>query len=511
MGRLEISISQSNDGEVSIDIFENNLNSNYFAVVERQHFEHSIVPKLFEADPTIKRALQRGRKFRWQIKEIGSGVASQRLRHFVPRVVFPKFLSNKLYSYQSEGVEWLISENKRILADDMGLGKTVQVLIAIQHLYFNDEIQTAVLFAPNSLIPNWLKEAKFWAPSLEIKQIGSSEARDPQLMKNRICGANLLLAPYSLAGQIVTSLRKIDTEIDVIVCDEAHKLRKSKSQTNKAIASIKSKRTWLLTGTPLERDEEDIVNLLSILEPAKFGHGQLKQKVWLHSALKRLSLRREKADVLGELPDVERIVHELTLSAPQMQNYARTAAEVLRLEAHERISNITRLAIATSITVQNENTKAEKMLEIVFAAIERHEKTIIFSNFNQVLADANTFLRRSSINGLLFTGETEGQERFQILQKFNNDEAVKVLLLNSKVGSEGLTLTKANNVIFLNEWWNPSSNRQAEDRVNRIGQQKPVNIHILRAKDTIDVRIANIIEGKTQLESEFLDELTKGH
>ena len=74
-------------------------------------------------------------------------------------------------------------------------------------------------------------------------------------------------------------------------------------------------------------------------------------------------MRREKTDVLEELPDVERIVHELTLSAPQMQNYARTAAEVLRLEAHERISNITRLAIATSITVQNENTKAEKMLE----------------------------------------------------------------------------------------------------------------------------------------------------
>ena len=69
------------------------------------------------------------------------------------------------------------------------------------------------------------------------------------------------------------------------------------------------------------------------------------------------------------------------------------------------------------------------------------------------------------------------------------------------------TLSRRNNVIFLNEWWNPSSNRQAEDRVNRIGQKKPVSIHIIRARNTIDERVAQILDSKVTIESSFLSVL----
>ena len=112
---------------------------------------------------------------------------------------------------------------------------------------------------------------------------------------------------------------------------------------------------------------------------------------------------------------------------------------------------------------------------------------------------------------MLYNGQLDEQERFRILELFSRNSEISVLLLNSRIGSEGLTLTNANNVIFLNEWWNPSSNRQAEDRVNRIGQQKEVHIHILRAANTIDMRIANILQNKSHLESEFLAELTSQH
>ena len=70
-------------------------------------------------------------------------------------------------------------------------------------------------------------------------------------------------------------------------------------------------------------------------------------------------------------------------------------------------------------------------------------------------------------------------------------------------------MTEANNVIFLNEWWNPSSNRQAEDRVNRIGQTKVINVHVIRALNSLDVNIQKIIESKTTLEKSFMRELVK--
>ena len=108
---------------------------------------------------------------------------------------------------------------------------------------------------------------------------------------------------------------------------------------------------------------------------------------------------------------------------------------------------------------------------------------------------------------MLFTGELNVEERNKNLKIFKSNKEYNVLLINSNVGSEGLTLTEASNVIFLNEWWNPSSNRQAEDRVNRIGQTLPVNFYILRSDNTIDENIGRILETKTKLESNFVDQL----
>ena len=81
------------------------------------------------------------------------------------------------------------------------------------------------------------------------------------------------------------------------------------------------------------------------------------------------------------------------------------------------------------------------------------------------------------------------------------------MVINLAVGSEGLTLVEANNVIFVNEAWNPSMNRQAEDRVNRLGQQKEVNVHIIRSLSTIDINLEKILQNKYQLETEYIDEL----
>jgi len=102
-------------------------------------------------------------------------------------------------------------------------------------------------------------------------------------------------------------------------------------------------------------------------------------------------------------------------------------------------------------------------------------------------------------------GEIDKDERERRLNSFKSSKETNVLVLNIAIGSEGLNLTEANVVIFLNEWWNPSTNRQAEDRVNRIGQHKDVEIHILRSLKTIDINLEKILTNKNILEKEYLD------
>ena len=165
---------------------------------------------------------------------------------------------------------------------------------------------------------------------------------------------------------------------------------------------------------------------------------------------------------------------------------------------------ITKLCIALA-PVENKNVKIEKTRSIIEENIARNEK-IIFSNSMRYL-DCKKFLAKHNINCLLFTGELDQETRHRTLSLFKSDEKKHVLLLNSRIGGEGLTLTEANNVVFLNEWWNPSSNRQAEDRVNRIGQTRSIHLHVLRAERTIDEDIARILDDKTLVEHSFLKAL----
>ena len=509
--KIEITLELDNNNRVAVADFYNSLDANEYTALSKEQFVSLVLPKILNADPTILRSLNRGSEFKWTIKQTNEGLTTQRLKQFVAPFIFPDKIVNRLYAYQKKGVAWLLSHPVRILADDMGLGKTVQVYAGLQQLFHAGDVSKALLFAPNSLLRNWQKEAKSWAPNLVIGVADSKALSEKSELARKIESCNLLLAPYSIAKQLADTFHELSVTFDLMVCDEAHKLRKMESLANLAVSSIPTKRKWLVTGTPLERDEQDIANILAILEPKKFRSGQLKEKSILHSALGRLSLRREKKDVLGDLPSVTRHTHEIELLPAQRENYKKTMAAVAQMAPHERISNITKLSIATGTTINDENAKLEKMISIISDAETKSEKTIVFSNFNEILLDANRFLKRNAIKAMLYNGQLDEQERFRILELFSRKTEISVLLLNSRIGSEGLTLTNANNVIFLNEWWNPSSNRQAEDRVNRIGQQKEVHIHILRAANTIDMRIANILQNKSHLESEFLAELTSQH
>jgi len=503
---IELFYNRSND-TIDCNLKSENLGTEA-RIVTLDKLRDMVLPKVLRSDPSMHRSILRGNSVNWNIEIVDNKAVSKRLTKFNAYLFFPVKIEHRLYDFQKQGVEWLLQNNNRILADDMGLGKTVQVLVAIQRLIFEKNIDKILLLAPNSLTKNWLTEAKHWAPNLSIELINNDAVRQPDEANRILSRNNLVLANYPSADLLARYLDAHQETLDLLICDEAHKLRKSSSSLNKSVLTIKATRKWLLTGTPLERDEGDIQTILSIFEPTKYSYLGSTSSLMLRSNLARLSLRRVKEDVLKDLPKMEKHIHEVNLAQPQYKNYQDVKKLFANSTREQKISMITKLALATCETIDGENAKIQKAKDLILKAKNRSEKVIVFSNYNAILHQAKSAFLHSDIESIIFTGELGLSERHRALSVFKSNANLSVILINARVGAEGLTLTEANNVIFLNEWWNPSSNRQAEDRVNRIGQKSKINVHIIRAKNTIDTDIAAIIEGKQILEKKFMQELT---
>ena len=191
----------------------------------------------------------------------------------------------------------------------------------------------------------------------------------------------------------------------------------------------------------------------------------------------------------------------------QAESYYKTLKIMGSAQGKDRISFISKLVQVAAGDTIVDSCKYNRAVEIIQNCIELNEKVIVFSGYNNVLKTFQKILNSNEIKNLLYTGELDAQARENNLKKFKSEHDAYVLNVNSNVGSEGLTLTEANNVIFLNEWWNPSSNRQAEDRVNRIGQKNHTFFHVLRSNKTIDENIGLILDNKTNIEKDFTEQL----
>lgn len=458
-------------------------------------------------DGTLSRKVKRGEIFEWKINISENSITSNRFESFLPYIFLSKHLENILYPFQKEGVDWLMNSHNRILADDMGLGKTLQTIYALQKLYFEEKLNIVVIFCPKSLLFNWEIELKKWSPLLQVRSFRDDLSGNKNFILQHLKGYNVHLISYSEANKFCKIVKDEDLKVDLLIADEAHKLRNDSSKLNRLIESINRNKTWLLTGTPLERDTKDIKNILTLLEPKKAKAFSEAEDIILRSNLKQNSLRRMKSQVLNELPKSSKKTIMLEMTEEQDQLYHQTLKLMGSAKGKDRISFITRLVQVAAGDTIIDSCKYNRAIEIIQNCIENNEKVIVFSGYNNVLKTFQKKLNSYKIKNLIYTGELDAQARDNNLQKFKTEKDSYVLNINANVGSEGLTLTEANNVIFLNEWWNPSSNRQAEDRINRIGQKNHTFFHILRSFKTIDENIGMILDNKTDIEKNFTEQL----
>ena len=395
-----------------------------------------------------------------------------------------------LLPFQVYGVDWLGSKDRAMLADDMGLGKTFQALAGISRLILEGEITRILIICPRSLVFTWYAEIKKWTPYLSATAVIPSGNAAESVWKSRTGKSQIIITSYE---QLRTNSNFMSEQAQLVVCDEAHKLRNRSSNLSQSFRNLSPQKVWFLTGTPVERDSEDFATLFSLLLPKIFTPSDHKLGIdILKSRAKPYLLRRRKSEVLTELPPMLERQEFLELSPQQLRSYRAmlSDSETTTLVKFGKLRHICDLDPVTGTS-----TKLDRIQELLEEISNLGEKAVVFSYWRKPLLALSEILEKKSPGSTqLLTSEMDLVQRDSAIRNFKNKNLT--LLASAKIASEGLTLVEANHAIFINRWWNPSSNEQARDRIRRLGQERTTYMYSFTTIDTIEEKIDEILERK---------------
>lgn len=384
----------------------------------------------------------------------------------------------------------------------MGLGKTVQTATAISILMRRPEINRVLVVAPSSLRLNWQQELDRWAPELATRRvIGKEEDR----MATYLLPIPVLVASYE---QIRNDAPKMTSafHFDLVVLDEAQRIKNLGSSVSLACKLLSRKFAWALTGTPIENSVDDMRALYSFLKPGLVR--PYMPKAHMHSAIRPYFLRRRKAQVLGEMPEIFFQDIPLELEGEQLAAYeeawdARLATANSGPDSVDLLALLTKLKqICNFDPVSEQSVKAEVLMDIVEDIVTSKSKCLIFSQYVETL---DFLSQRIGIEHEVFHGGLREDERAEIVARFEESPGPQFLLISLKAGGVGLNLNSASYVVLFDRWWNPAVENQAITRAHRFGKKEPLQVIRFIVKDTIEERIDSILTEKQDLFHEYVD------
>ena len=414
-------------------------------------------------------------------------------------------IPSKLHSFQWEGIAFLYRSRSALLADEMGLGKTVQTAVALALLLNgNNDINRALIVAPASLTANWMMELATWSPSLTTRLIqGPSKSREAYYL----LPFPVLVGSYEQIRQDAIDRIPSGT-FDLVILDEAQRIKNRNSATALGCRILPRNRAWALSATPLENSEDDLLSILSFLDSSIHEGASTAS---LAAQLDSLMLRRRKADVRGELPPVILQDLQLELTAPQRQEYDGLwmgRVDKLRTKSIAADSSTALLALITKLKIlcnyssaDNVSSKLEALCAIADSA-GGSARILIFSQFVKTL---QWISRRFNFPHDLLTGSMSASARHEAMNRFRKAEAPRALLVSLKAGGVGLNLGEATHVVLFDRWWNPAVESQAIFRAHRFEREDPLHVIRFLVRDSIEERIAAILERKELLFDNLVD------
>ena len=465
----------------------------------------------------------------------------QRLRGMrqLPVVQPPEGLRTCLRDYQQQGLDWLqflrANDLGGVLADDMGLGKTIQTLA---HLLLEKERgrldRPSLVVAPTSLLVNWRREARQFAPDLKVLILHGPK-RSEQFKE--MAENDLLLTSYPLLARDRELLLK--QAFHLLILDEAQNIKNPKTQASRVVRELNARHRLCLTGTPLENHLGELWSQFDFLLPGLLGsekqfretlrnpiekQGDEAASERLALRLRPFMLRRTKQEVAKELPPKTEILRSVELQGAQRELY-----ETIRLAMHKQVRQAVaekgwgrshimvldallklrqvccdpRLVKLQDARKVKRSAKLELLMEMLPEMIEEGRRVLLFSQFTGMLSLIEEAVQQAGIDYVTLTGRT--RDRSRPVDRFQNGEA-PLFLISLKAGGTGLNLTAADTVIHYDPWWNPAVERQATDRAHRIGQQNPVFVYKLISEGTVEEKIQELQAQKQALADSLFEQ-----
>ena len=432
----------------------------------------------------------------------------------------PLNFHGELRHYQQQGYNWLrLLDDLSLggcLADDMGLGKTIQTLCLLQWLKEQNR-GINLLVVPTSLVYNWEQEAAKFTPGLKVHvHTGNQRSHNAEDFND----VDVLLTSYGILRRDKHFLSAIP--FNYVILDEAQSIKNPQSDTTQVCLSLTARRFLTLTGTPLENSLSDLWSQVHFFNRNMLGSAnhflrackQPEKQELYRKLLKPFLLRRNKKEVLPDLPEKSIIVQWCDMTDEQ-QRFYRNIRNSYRDKFHENkdsndkvnpiilLEGLLRLRQSANHPVlaekeySEDSGKFDTVCQMLDEVIAQGDKVLVFSSFVEHLKLYRTYLDEKQIEYCYLDGSTK--DRKGEVERFQHEDKAQVFLLSLKAGGVGLNLTRASYVFLLDPWWNPAAEAQAFDRAHRIGQQNKVFVYKFITRNTIEEKILKLQEEKLQL------------
>lgn len=458
----------------------------------------------------------------------------------------PEKLIGSLRPYQRLGYSWLTFFRNygmgACLADDMGLGKTIQALaVLLKEKETNGKLPGPVLLiCPTSVVTNWQREVQKFSPSLTtLIHQGAGRLRGPEFIeKSRT--VDLVLSSYAVVRQDAETIQSIAWWS--VILDEAQNIKNSSTKQTQSIRKLQASYRLALTGTPVENRLSELWSIMQFLNPGYLGSYENFRRYYslpierfgdkeaagrLKKIVSPFILRRLKSDpaVIQDLPEKLELKDYVNLTQEQTDLYKTVVNQVMMkvqestgIERRGQIlSLLTQLKQICNHPVQWEKQEVDastledgftrrsgkllRLAELLEEIISEGDRVLLFTQYAEMGKLLASWLpRKMGISTQFLYGGTSSEMRDLMVKKFQEDpHGPSVFVLSLKAGGIGLNLTRANQVIHFDRWWNPAVEDQATDRAYRIGQNRNVQVHKLISVGTLEERIDEMIESKKGL------------
>ena len=422
-------------------------------------------------------------------------------------------LPHSPFPYQREGIAFLYGAHFAILADEMGLGKTMQAISTVRLLLRTGEVRNVLFVCPKPLVSNWKREFALWAPEINVQAIEGGPQRRKWFWQ--LDNIPIKIANYELLNrdmEYFSCPRNMGGPMfDLVVLDESQRIKNRSSATSEAARAIPRKRSWALTGTPVENSQEDLVGIFEFLSPGFLESGLKPMEI--STIVGDHILRRTKEKVLTDLPPkmIRDGVLELTPAQKDSYDLAEQAgtSRLKEMEEDDSLSfqNVFELILRLKQICNfdprtGESSKLERLSADLEEVVQSGRKAIIFSQWVETLLQLKPHLQR--FGPVEYHGRIPSKQRDGVIEKFRNDKNCSVILMSYGAGSVGLNLQFAQYVFLFDRWWNPAVEDQAINRAHRIGAAGPVTVTRFIVEGTIEERIDRVLHSKRELSETIL-------